>query len=904
MKKTLYIMALLLCLPLAAGAEELVISDRYDKDSDGKSYHMVWNSPSSRFVYPEAQQLRESLAAGMKHGLTFWMYCEKPQSGKIRFTIEGSYGEICHFDVTMGFTGWRAVWIKFEDMFSRDGEFYVKKDRDFPMRLSICPDSESGECYLDRFAFPKNDIHFQVAPDAQLPYNNSHIGNRRLLWHWARLWEWEQYPQLHDIDPSESELADIQTLRKNLAAFFSKSLAPAANLESLQKKCDKSFPEIAKRPIVSNNEKTSSDSNLQEVIDLAWRYANIYIISKDRNALYRFFTLMDHLVEQGFAWGSGMGTNNHYGYQIRNLAPSMLLLENEIRESGRAESYFKTLEYWSGEAECRIPYDNNRDEMVDAWNTLNLPKLASALLQDTPAKQMAHLKAVTGWIQSSMRFTPGTIGGMKVDGTAFHHGGHYPSYWEGGLNSLGLYFTLVKGTCFAPDEQARNVVKKAALALCTYTNNCEWGVGIGGRHPEKTRVAKGAVEAIKALAELGDLTGSGKNSDPELMDAYQRMTVKKNNITGFYSYNYGAFGIWRTRGWMMTLKSMNTYTWGSEIYAAANRYGRYNSYGSLQLIGPDAKSIHEAGWDWNSLPGVTSVHLPYPQLNSPNPGTLMLRGSERFGGVAQHGENVGAMAFVYTEPARNNFVAGAHFVKSAFCFPDYAVAVGSDISNNSQFPTRTTLFQDDIAEDDQVYTDIETLRDGRSLVQDNFGNTYIIGKGALVKLGARINASPDNTGKKSGTGRFFIGWIEHGSAPSNASYDYMIAVQPTKKELGSYRKAQPYQVRELSARRHVVYDTISGIEATVDYENEVIYFKQATPEGGMILSVGTPDLGIETIEYTTLDPGHPIVRSVTLDGEWKMAEVVDNVQLNYNDNKTTVSVTCRDGASTTINLVK
>lgn len=903
MKRIITAASFLLCFCLVAGAGDLVRSNKYDKDSDGSSLLMAWKSAGEEFVYPETQPLRESLAAGMKHGLTFWVYCESAQEGMLHCSIDGVYGEICHFDVNLGFTGWRAVWIKFEDMYAPSGEFYQKNASDYPLRFVISPTSGCGECYLDRFAFPKNDIHFQVTPDAQLPYNNSHIGNRRMLWHWARLWEWEQYPALPAVEPSAKDLEDMNVIYNNMYAYFFKSVAPAANVESLRKNCDKQYPDLIKKPVVSNNELTSKDSNLQKVIDLAWRYSNIYLRSSDQTALQRCIALLDHLVDEGFAWGSGMGTNNHYGYQIRNLAPVMLLMEKEIRKAGKAEKFFKALEYWSGEAECRVPFDDDRDEIIDCWNTLNLTRITSALLQEDPSVRLAHIRAVTDWIGASMRYTKGTIGGMKVDGCAFHHGGHYPSYWEGGLNSLGLYFQIVKGTSFVPTEEQRLVVKRAAIALANYTNNGEWGVGIGGRHPEKTKCAPGAIEAIRLLAELGDLTGAGKDADPELMEAYQCMKGKKNNANAFYSYNYGAFGIWRTRGWMMTLKSMNLYTWGSEIYAAANRYGRYNSYGSTQLIGPNATSIHEEGWDWNSLPGVTSVHLPYQELNSPNAGTLMLRGSERFGGVAQFGDNVGAMAFRYTEPERKQFVAGAHCVKSVFCFPDYAVALGSGISNGSNFPTRTTLFQDYI-EDGEADTEAAVLKDGRRLVRDFYGNSYYIAPGVDIKVGARMNASPDNTGKKSGSGRFLIGWIEHGNAPRNASYEYMIAVQPTGKETSAYRKAKPYKVLCQSDDLHRVYDTRSGIEATVDYAAQVIYFKKTIDEGHMQLSVGTPDLGIETIEYTTLDPGKPLERSVTLDGEWTPDGEYDNVSVKHVAGNTIVTVVCADGASTFINLKK
>lgn len=57
---------------------------------------------------------------------------------------------------------------------------------------------------------------------------------------------------------------------------------------------------------------------------------------------------------------------------------------------------------------------------------------------------------------------------------------------------------------------------------------------------------------------------------------------------------------------MVTLKGFNTNVWGSEIYTKDNRYGRYQSYGSIQIMGyPSRKASGyvEEGWDWNRASG-------------------------------------------------------------------------------------------------------------------------------------------------------------------------------------------------------------------------------------------------------------------------------------------------------------
>ena len=60
------------------------------------------------------------------------------------------------------------------------------------------------------------------------------------------------------------------------------------------------------------------------------------------------------------------------------------------------------------------------------------------------------------------------------------------------------------------------------------------------------------------------------------------------------------------------------------INLPANFYGRYLAHGSLQIMTgkPDemvtfkTSGWQEAGFDWNRIPGATSIHLPFEQLRA------------------------------------------------------------------------------------------------------------------------------------------------------------------------------------------------------------------------------------------------------------------------------------------------
>ena len=152
---------------------------------------------------------------------------------------------------------------------------------------------------------------------------------------------------------------------------------------------------------------------------------------------------------------------------------------------------------------------------------------------------------------------------------------------------------------------------------------------------------------------------------------------------GFYVYNYASQGIYRYNKKMVSLKGFTQNIWGSEIYAWDNRFGRYQSYGSMQIIGTptpealnneypiteEASRYKEAGWDWNRNPGTTTIHLPLELLNSPFKGSDMLLQPESFAGASQlnNGE-FGMFAMKLGERDRKNFTPSFNAHKSVFAF--------------------------------------------------------------------------------------------------------------------------------------------------------------------------------------------------------------------------------------------
>ncbi len=915
----------------------------------GNSLRWSWNGPS-RLIVTDYSSLMSSFQA-KKSGLLLWIYNPTPIEDALRVDFHSATGQIPYtFSFNLNFKGWRACWIKYGDM---EGDHSSKSIT--RMTISSPAKLESGELYLDRMSFTVSPVHDQVTPDSQIPNNNNHL--KRSLWHWARLWEWEQYewaiePQTPSADDlkalkdAEQVVSSIVEVSMSSPQYIKGTIIPRA-LELFKKSALRRLDDgtVVGAPLLSPDECNTKrgELNIANLERMLYAFALSHAVVGDSSHNDDFFLIFDHAIEQGFAYGSGMGTNHHYGYNVRKIYDAVWLMREEITKRGKMEEYLKVLSYWSGIAECRQPYVYGRDELLDTWHTLLMPKVICAMLEKDDALRLRAMRSLSVWLSGSLNYTPGTIGGIKVDGTTFHHGGLYPAYSTGAFAAVGYFCRLSANSSFALSEDARRCLKHALMTMDFYTNNRSWGLGIAGRHPlnKNGNIPDADVNAFGYLALQGDLTGGGKRYDPDLAGAFLRMKgsdrslyglFKSEGISasanpeGFLVMNYGAVGIHRKGNWMVTLKAYNSDVWGSEIYTKDNRFGRYQSYGTVQVIGSGnpvssfASGYIQEGWDWNRPPAATTIHLPFDKLNSPRKGTLMERNPERFSGVSSLQGEWGVLAAQYEERELQNFTKGARAVKSAFCFGNSIVFIGSGISNNnSDYPTETTLYQlylDDAMEEvefaDERYTDFPLFKSRenveRIMLSDTKGNYYIVKGAKQLTLTKQEQSSPDDKSLKMESGKFATAYISHGVAPKEAGYEYAMYIQPSGKEISKFYKKDTYEVLQRDNTAHIVRDLQSGVVGYVFWEEysstegilrasaESIVMERTDPTSQLrTMSICTPDLGITEKAYTTRQESQPIEKSITLKGEWQLTREVEGIGLKVQDGNTTITATCRHG---------
>ena len=925
-----------------------------EKFKDGKtSLKFSWDGPV-QLMFTNYMDIEASMAAD-GGGMILWIYNTAPIQDPLLFRFhDWNGGVICQFNFNMDFTGWRTMWIKYEDMLTPDGkhlgeipltERNVKTSR---MTITVPSSCQKGTVYLDRLSFLKSRMQDQIAPDKQIPDNNHMLRGR--LWQWGRLWEWEQYPEPEFTPVNDAQAKMLRSVESKMdswaatgnpgSQYTQNTLIPRANT-AYEKYAIKRLPDgsITGAPLLYDDEFNNSlgEMRIRYIQEIVYWYALDYLYTGNTSNIDKVINAIDHAIDQGFAYGSGWGTNKHYGYQVRNLYKGIWILRKELAKAGKLDEYVDVLMYWSGIQEARKPYAEHRDEILDTWNTLLNNKVIAVMLQEDDARKYAYMKLLGDWVGQSMLCSDGTLGGIKPDGTSFHHGGHYPSYSVGAFAAVGDFCYFTKDTEFVPFEEGRKHFKKSLMAMRDYSHTRDWGIGICGRHPLDGAIPEVDVLAFARVAMLGDLTGQGLPADPDLAGAFIALggTDKESLVAfkkmglgelkpaeGFNVYNYTALGIHRRDGWMLSLKGYNSDVWASEIYAKENRYGRYLSYGTAQVFTePSAKEsgyVRE-GWDWNRYPGATTIHLPFDMLNSPLPGTLMERNDSRFPGVsALEGRN-GCLAFTYVEKDRKNFCAGATATKSVFCFDNRIVHIGTGITNKSQYPTETTLYQlalvDRTEEVDinDVYSGAfpyshQVNEHGQVVLTDTKKNFYIIKDGYGLTVEKKNQTSPSDEMKDPASGDFITAYISHGVAPVNASYEYMLLVKPSSKDVKAYSKKAPYSVIQADASAHVIKDNPTGITAYIIYkvydnastllnkaDAETIVMERTREDGSVVMSICTPDLGITEKGYTTSQSSQVIRKTVVLNGEYKLAGECKDIEISAAGGKTTITASCCHG---------
>lgn len=908
------------------------------------SEDLVISKTFTRYTDAEARALYGSSATQI---ISFWLYNETPSASPATLTLanpDGAY--LRRTTINLNFTGWRNVTL------SLNNDFTPSVPNKFGQIMLSAPSTGSGNLYIDRIMVSIDDSRYQWSDDqvtTRYPVEEINFGLP------------ESLPMA-----TSAELAAIEQIKTR---FMQKIGTGSTNISGLENKFNQF--NITKQPdgtitgrhlitdpqqtpyqpkYLSSQDKVDFDEYAllgegdkyntkitgyaQLMLNLAKAYQNP-LANKDRIA-EMYILMTEHMFDQGFVDGSALGTTHHWGYSGRWWYLSALLMEDPLREAGLLNKTYRSLLWFSREFRDR-GFEMNvtpSSTDMDFFNTLSQQNLAMILLNPNEKEKVALLHKYAKFLSATIdRNPPGYNDGFRPDGTAWRHKGNYPGYAFPALSSIGDLAYLMKGDEFGFNTGALDTIKKAMISAWIYTNPTV-PLGIAGRHPFTGLSVKSFAESMKNVAlsyptlnkELASIYLAITNKS-----AAQSVVIFGQSITpailpeGSWSFNGGAFAVHRMGERMAVFKGYNQDVWSSEIYTNDNRYGRYQSHGSVHVIphgDPVAHGYEQEGWDWNRNPGSTTIHLPIEELESPRSSTLMVRSDEGYSGATSLENQYTLFSFKHKAPQNlSRFEPSFEMNKHTLGSEKFIYLTGNNISNlEGKHRTETTLFQLAIRSGKGIningisYTGSmlnKTLQSGDWIVDDNNVGYYLVNTDP-VKVYRGAQTSKHNKTKAVTKGNFSSAWIDHGVAPINNRYEYIMVMETTPQEMAqlvtSFKVQPRFKTLQSNEMLQVVKDTESNLFGYTSFgdntfnQGYLIHVNKPSQtllrvdelQQKMVLSGASLDLNYQKDVDNQLRPDlttgpDPVQITYTIKGKWQLSAGEAHAAISGNDTMVTLT---------------
>ena len=693
---------------------------------------------------------------------------------------------------------------------------------------------------------------------------------------------------------------------------------------------------------------------------LANRVAKAYRASNDaqqrRRLAEAFLLIADHLHDQVLQAGSGFKWNWWVGGA---WADAVFLMRDVLEQTGRLRGFLDFLLYTYGGG--AIFAKGAPISHMDFYN-LTVPRLLrQCLLQVEPAEQVRWLNAFKAMLERSM-LQPTSA--LKIDGSAYHHAGHYHSYAQGAFTSLPPLLLALNGTPWRLSSEAHDRLRRAMLAQRLYANRFDLPVALTGRSPFAPGygVIRGyGARALGVLARCGTPDASQK-VDAEVAAAYLRLVPEavdeepyaelgiepEPEPSGTFVMPYAGLLCHRRDNWLASVKGQSKYVWGTERQAQRNCHGLFMGLGNLEIlaggdpVSAEASGRRAPGWDWRRFEGTTVPQLPLATIDK---GWTSPYSPETFVGGLSHQGLQGIFAMVLNQPMPGKKTLKGQ--KSWFFSDGRILCLGSDIScDESEYPTQTTLCQKSLsASKEGGFT--PTPLDGaqfaafpeerpldpaeRHWLIDVQQTGYYVPAGQDVVVARRRQVSRDLLDRADTEGDLLTAWIDHGKAPAGASYEYMLVVRATPEQMQRLAADPSYRVMQRDQAAHIVWDTPGSRWACVFFAAQEVTAHAVPPDTLQVKAVDRPCLIMaeavrdEQLRITVADPdlnlekgvNQPRTLLVTLRGEWgllkataivcawELPDASENVRiLSADEDETVVEILCLHGASYGMTLVR
>ena len=970
-----------------ANGGKLSIDSKHHKTGK-QSVRWDWDSKSPFFQMIDTAF--KSFAKQPRSTFVLWIYNEKPIADHLTFQFSKNDQNASSFTFNLNFRGWRTAWV----MYNRDMTGMPVEGMN-GLKIISPPSVKTGSLYFDQVMYNMEINPRSPMRDEQVPFVNVN-SDKAANAHWTALYAFSSIPNYLPLGAvGKTDIAEIAEITSRFKGIiYSKSKEKLADLErdfaaySITRKAgtisgkaiyslnDVELINNGLNPDVKNNFKKQAEEPYSELMN---RIANFYLQTdleptKKLRLEQMFIDLLDHLDDQGWSAGSGMGALHHLGYNFRDFYTACLLMKPVIKQHHLLARTQKTMAWFSGLGRTRVQPKNIEYANIDVFNTLLGSMLSSILMLDNSPSKLRQLHEYSNWLSKSIMPNYAIEGTFKPDGAVFHHGTLYPAYAIGGFQGITPIVYTLSNTVFQVKEEAHTSLQKMLLTMSYYTNPIKWPISISGRHPTGAWKVPEEIYAYMALSGSPD---HKKKIDTAMAGVYLKIvtdpTDKWASIfrnarlaptpyrQGHWNLNYGLLDIHRRADWLLTIKGHNRYIVSHESYPGANVFGRYAGYGQLEVSFPQTQLVSgsnfkDEGWDWNNLPGTTTLYVPIEKLraNIINADDFsgveeMLLSDEIFAG----GTNLNHLQGLFSMKLHGHDKYGMgsfRAIKSWFMFDDLVVCLGSDIHNTIRdYSTQTTIFQNVLDQTNDSFQ-IGKLKNAtfpfeqkwnnskNLTIIDNRGIGYYIPQQKDVEFTLKEQLSRDQKDSRNTKGNVAKLIINHGNAPLNGAYQYAMLITANTRKMSDFEDKMSgnlpvYQILQQDSLMHAVWyrskntTALSIFQASKKLHDSlliaankpclVMYEKVSQL---INLSVTDPDLAFYTGAddsplnadgtrkevsiysrswYTS--PAKPSFLNITVKGLWQ--SISENVKvLRLSNGTTKLTISCKYGIATQIQL--
>ena len=588
-----------------------------------------------------------------------------------------------------------------------------------------------------------------------------------------------------------------------------------------------------------------------------------------------------------------------------------------------------------------------------------------AIANPDDQQAILDLQLLSGFLRVCTRYNVGNKDILKPDGTGFHHNAHYNGYMYSYRSWVG-YFYRFKGTTLKIDRKSYERLKNAVVtlymtAVCADGDkNRIYANSMAGRHPFYNIEVPFTQELFEQLVEIGgDVMGTDIDKDLAAYYNYFFKTNKYNvpakDANGFYQYNYSAAGVYRQPGWVAVMRCPTAVLWTGEIYNKTNRFGRYQGHGTLEVLyeggleptGYPSKNENKgAGWDWNMMPGSTTVHytdwaemMPYKndkdrfdqKAKTTNfAGAVSNKEYGLYAAAFDQGDNWGSQRFVPTNLT---------FCKSVLAIDGMLFSIGNGISAKGTYAddmiTATNLFQTIISKNyDKLVVNGKTMGNGEKMTIPSAEPLTVINP---VSTGYFVPArhdeinivydkqqTPSSVGLavKPATEVAAKAYINHGVKPEKKSYSFIVVPSANEAKMkdvaDKQTKGELFNIVEMQDSLHIIkyapknvlaysfFTPAKGLTAgeVVSSATELLLIEEKDAEGNLSLAISNPNLRPKMIDNKNWRE-LPTPAFIELKGTWQTDVNVPGVFLKTMENgNTEVSCLLRNGMPIYVNLKK